>query len=107
MRVVGTGHAFALTVALAAAPALARGSSSLTGDYVCVYGCRLTDANPSIEIQGDAAACVNEFGGLYLGKLLSETTIACFRKTGTLDFDGVTLTWSDGVIWKRLKPPAR
>jgi hypothetical protein len=30
-------------------PAASQSLSRLTGDYVCDYGCRLTDANPSSE----------------------------------------------------------
>jgi hypothetical protein len=74
---------------------------SFSGDYVCTYGCRLTDANPSVAIDGDAAICTNEFGGLFRGRVLSETSIACFNKVGVLASDGVTLNWSDGVVWKR------
>jgi hypothetical protein len=107
MQVVARPFGVALAAALVASPASAQDASPLTGDYVCAYGCRLTDANPSIAIHGDDADCMNEFGGLYRGKLLSPTTIACFRKTGALGADGVTLTWSDGVIWKRHTAPAK
>jgi hypothetical protein len=85
-------------------PAASQSLSRLTGDYVCAYGCRLTDANPSIEIKGDEADCVNEYGGLFQGKALGGDGVACFRKTGRLSTDGLTITWSDGVIWKRHDP---
>ena len=52
-------------------------------------------------IDGAAAICMNEFGGLYRGRVLSEKSISCFNKTGVLAADGVTLRWSDGVVWKR------
>jgi len=84
-----------------AAPAPAQTISPLTGDYVCAYGCRLTDANPSLEVKGGEAICVNEYGGLFRGQVLSAESVACFRKTGRLSPDGSTLTWSDGVIWRR------
>jgi len=94
---------FAAFLALAAslAPASAQSPPSLSGDYVCVYGCRLTDANPSVAIDGAAANCMNEFGGLFRGRVLGDTSISCFNKTGVLAPDGVTLNWSDGVVWKR------
>jgi len=82
-------------------PASAQSPASLSGDYVCTYGCRLTDANPSVAIDGVAANCMNEFGGLYRGRVLSEKSISCFNKTGVLAADGVSLRWSDGVVWKR------
>jgi hypothetical protein len=76
-------------------------AQTLSGDYVCTYGCRLTDANPSIAVDGSVAICVNEFGGLFRGRVLSETSVSCFNKVGVLASDGVTLNWSDGVVWKR------
>jgi hypothetical protein len=76
----------------------------LTGDYVCTYGCRLTDANPSIGIKGGEVDCVNEYGGLFQGEPIGADGVACFCKTGRLSADGVTITWSDGVIWKRHGP---
>src|SRR5580698_10839558 len=33
-------------------PAASQSLSRLTGDYVCAYGCRLTDANLSIVVKG-------------------------------------------------------
>jgi hypothetical protein len=83
------------------APAASQSLSRFTGDYVCAYGCRLTDANPSITVKDGEADCVNEYGGLFKGKPLGADGVACFRKTGRLSADGVTITWSDGVIWKR------
>jgi hypothetical protein len=95
--------------ALAAALILSLGraaatGSPLDGEYVCAYGCRATDANPTLAVHGDEADCTNEFGGLFRGKLLSETAVACFRQTGVLGHDGITLKWSNGVIWKRHGP---
>jgi hypothetical protein len=81
--------------------ASAQTAPSLAGDYVCSYGCRLTDANPSVAVDGAAATCMNEFGGLFRGRVLSATSVSCFNKVGVLASDGVTLNWSDGVIWKR------
>ena len=81
-------------------PAASQSLSRLIGDYVCAYGCRLTDANPSIRVEGGEVDCVNEYGGLFRGKLLGADGVACFNKTGRLSADGVTITWSDGVIWK-------
>ena len=85
-------------------PAASQSLSRLTGDYVCAYGCRLTDADPSIEVKGGEVDCVNEYGGLFQGKPIGADGVACFRKTGRLSADGVTITWSDGVIWKRHGP---
>jgi hypothetical protein len=76
----------------------------LTGDYVCASGCRLTDANPSIGVKDGEVDCVNEYGGLFQGKSIGADGVACFHKTGRLSADGVTITWSDGVIWKRHGP---
>jgi ABC-type oligopeptide transport system substrate-binding subunit len=92
-----------LLLSLAAAPsaASAQTSPSLSGDYLCAYGCRLSDVNPSVAVDGVVATCVNEFGGLFRGRVLSETSISCFNKIGVLASDGITLNWSDGVIWKR------
>lgn len=97
------GLAIGLTASLASA---AETSSRLTGDWVCAYGCRLTDANPSIVVKGDEADCTNEYGGLFQGRVLGPDAVACFRKTGQLSPDGLTLTWSDGVIWTRHGPAA-
>ena len=86
------------------APAVSQSLSRLTGDYVCAAGCRLTDANPSISAKNGEADCVNEYGGLFQGKLIGADGVACFRKTGRLSADGLTIIWSDGVIWKRHGP---
>ncbi len=94
---LGLGSALAL-------PAVSQSLSRLTGDYVCAYGCRLTDANPSIMVKGREVDCVNEYGGLFRGKPIGADGVACFHKTGQLSADGVTITWSDGVIWKRHGP---
>jgi hypothetical protein len=81
------GLAVAL-VPLAASQSLSR----LTGDYVCAYGCRLTDANPSSKVKGSEAERVNEYGGLFHGKPLDADGVACFRETGRLSADGPTIT---------------
>jgi hypothetical protein len=70
-------------------------------DYVCAYGCRLTDANPRLEIRGDVARCWNELGGLYVGEFLPPDGVSCFRKTGRLVDGGARIEWSDGVLWRR------
>jgi hypothetical protein len=41
---------------------------------------------------------------MFQGKPIGADGVACFRKTGRLSADGVTITWSDGVIWKRQGP---
>lgn len=92
--------AFALNVNLAP-PAAAQSISRLTGDYVCAYGCRSTDVNPDIEVKGGEADCMNEYGGLFQGETVGPDVVNCFNKTGRLSSDGLTITWSDGVIWKR------
>jgi hypothetical protein len=99
----GLSLALGLVVALVL-PAASQSLSRLAGDYVCAYGCRLTDANPSIAIKGGEVDCVNEYGGLFQGKPIGADGVACFRKIGRLSADGVTITWSDGVIWKRRGP---
>jgi hypothetical protein len=88
-------------------PALAQDGASLSGDYRCAYGCRLTDANPSLEIRGDEAACMNEYGGLYRGRLFADGSLHCFNKIGRLQSDGRTIRWSDGVIWTRVERGVR
>jgi hypothetical protein len=98
--------ALGLGVALVS-PAASQSLSRLTGDYVCAYGCRLTDANPSIRVKDGEVDCVNEYGGLFQGKLIGPNGVACFHKTGRLSADGVTIIWSDGVIWKRHGPAPR
>jgi hypothetical protein len=100
-RSIAFGAASWLPALAASVSGAAQTASPLPGDFVCTYGCRLTDANPSVAIDGVAALCMNEFGGLFRGRVLSETSISCFNKTGVLASDGVTLNWSDGVVWKR------
>jgi hypothetical protein len=75
--------------------------ATTSGEYVCVHGCRLTDANPTLQIEGDVARCTNEIGGLFVGRALGDGSVACFNKIGKFAPDGVTLNWSDGVIWRR------
>jgi hypothetical protein len=99
-RFQGAAFALSLGAGLASA-AVAQTVSRLDGDYVCAYGCRLTDANPSLVVKGGEADCVNEYGGLFRGQVLGADSVACFRKIGRLSPDGLTLTWSDGVIWRR------
>jgi hypothetical protein len=82
----------------------AAAASPLDGEYVCAYGCRATDANPTLAVHGDEVDCMNEFGGVFKGKLLSQASVACFRQTGVLGRDRATLTWTNGVIWKRHGP---
>jgi hypothetical protein len=98
-RFVGLG--LSLYLGALAYPAGAQNASPLTGDYVCAYGCRLTDANPGIVVNQGVADCTNEFGGLFRGQVLGADSVACFGKTGRLASDGLTLNWSDGVIWRR------
>jgi hypothetical protein len=100
---------FAFLVLFAAdlSSALAQNAPPMSGDYACSYGCRLTDANPSVAIDGEKADCMNELGGIFHGRALSATSISCFNKTGVLASDGITLNWSDGVIWKRYLGPPR
>ena len=81
--------------------ARAEGAEALDGFYVCEAGCRVTDAAPSITIEGDVALCTNELGGLFRGKRLSATTIACFNKTGALSADGARIVWNSGMVWRR------
>ncbi|MGD0722844.1 MAG: hypothetical protein ABR970_17560 [Roseiarcus sp.] len=88
-------------------PARADGAASIAGVYRCVYGCRMTDVDPGIEINGDAADCMNELGGLFRGRLLAADSIACFNKLGALSNDRTTIRWTDGVVWKRLPAPSR
>jgi hypothetical protein len=91
--------------AIIAAPALAE-DRSIEGTYVCESGCRVTDAYPSIAIDGDKAICMNEFGGVFDGRVVSRTSVSCFNKLGALSDDGQTIRWGDGgVVWRRA--PAR
>lgn len=97
----------ALATAVASAcPAFADdGGASFSGDYVCNYGCRLTDGAPRIEVNGAEARCWNEFGGVFQGRLLGDNLLFCFNKLGALSQDGTTIRWDGGMIWRRL--PAR
>jgi hypothetical protein len=94
-----------LTIGLCCAVPLAapqaQDGAALAGDYLCQYGCRVTDAPPSVAIDGDRADCMNEFGGMFHGRVLTGRSIACFNQTGALSPDCVTLTWSNGVIWRK------
>jgi hypothetical protein len=98
-----TTKALAVALILSLSRAAMAGSP-LEGEYVCAYGCRATDANPSLTVHNDEVDCMNEFGGLFRGKLLSPTSVGCFHQTGRLGRDGTTLTWSNGVIWRRHGP---
>jgi hypothetical protein len=88
-------------------PARADGAASIAGVYRCAYGCRLTDVDPSIEVNGDAADCMNELGGLYRGRAPTRTSVLCFGKVGALSADGTILRWNNGVVWVRISPPSR
>jgi hypothetical protein len=70
-------------------------------DYVCTFGCRLTDANPRLEIKGAVARCWNEFGGIYVGEFRPPDSLACFHKIGRILGGGARVEWSDGVVWQR------
>jgi hypothetical protein len=93
--------ALVVTLCTAVVPAMAQCRNSFPGDWVCAYGCRITDANPRVEVEGNAARCWNELGGVFFGAVLSAGSLSCFHKIGTLSCDGNTIEWSDGVIWKR------
>jgi len=103
VRARSAAHALRLAFAAAALAWVvpAKAASALDGEYVCVYGCRPTDANPTVSVRGDEADCVDELGGLFKGQRLSENAVSCFRQTGVLGPDGQTITWSNGVIWRR------
>jgi hypothetical protein len=73
----------------------------LAADYVCAYGCRPTDANPRLEIDGRVARCWNELGGLFIGEFRPPDGIACFHKIGRIVDGGARIEWSDGVLWRR------
>jgi hypothetical protein len=103
LRLCPSRSALAAALILSLSRAAAAGSP-LDGEYVCAYGCRMTDANPTLAVQGEEVDCMNEFGGLFRGRLLSQTAVACFRQTGVLQRDGATLKWSNGVIWRRHGP---
>jgi hypothetical protein len=87
-------------------PALAQSDASIAGAYICETGCRLTDAAPSVEIDGSHATCMNELGGIYHGTLLSADSVYCFGKVGKLSEDGKSIRWDSGMVWKRLPEPA-
>jgi hypothetical protein len=93
----------AIAVLLLVADRSARGedAATLDGLYVCEAGCRVTDAAPSVQIEGDVALCTNELGGLFRGKRLSATTLACFNKIGALSADGAHIVWNSGMVWRR------
>ena len=98
------GLMIALPVAANVFQASAESGRSFSGAYRCQYGCRFTDAAPSLEIAGNVARCVNELGGLYVGRVLGRNAIWCFNKRGSLSASGQTIRWSDGVVWKRQGP---
>ncbi len=81
----------------------AEAAEALDGVYVCEAGCRVTDAAPSVEIEGDVALCTDELGGLYRGRRLSATTLACFNKIGALSADGAHIVWNSGMVWRRVR----
>jgi hypothetical protein len=54
----------------------------LTGDYVCAYGCRVTDANPSIVVKGGEVDCVNEYGELFQESPLAPTAWPASARLG-------------------------
>ena len=91
---------FATVLCFAAAPGVVP-MTPLAADYVCAYGCRLTDANPRLEIEGAVARCWNEIGGLFVGEFHAPDSLACFRKTGHILDGGARIEWSDGVVWRR------
>jgi hypothetical protein len=93
--------ALALFLLPTAALAASAESAPPAADYVCAYGCRPTDANPRLEIEGRVARCWNEIGGLYIGQFSSPDRVACFRKIGHIRDGGARIEWSDGVIWRR------
>jgi hypothetical protein len=93
--------AVAACYAVPLAATQAQDGAALIGDYICQYGCRLTDALPSVAIDGDKADCMNELGGIFHGRRLNPRSIACFNQTGVLSADGKTLTWTNGEIWEK------
>jgi hypothetical protein len=59
--IIGCIRLLSLALGLSVAcvsPVASQSLSRLTGDYVCTFGCRLTDANPSIIVNGGEAECV-------------------------------------------------
>jgi hypothetical protein len=95
-----------LLVAGIVSPALAQSGASIAGVYVCQTGCRVTDAAPSVTLDGNDAACTNELGGIYRGKLLSDGSLSCFNTVGKLSADGQAIRWNNGMIWRRVAAPA-
>jgi hypothetical protein len=85
---------------LAASPGFAQPAPT-AADYICEFGCRQTDANPRLEIEGTVARCWNEIGGLYVGELHPPDSVSCFHKSGHILGDGARIEWSDGVLWRR------
>ncbi len=93
-------------VSLVAATSSGAAQSSIAGDYECAYGCRVTDAAPSVEIDEAAANWgMNELGGDLSRPGAREQCDLLLQQGGTLLNDGVTLQWADGVIWKRHRMP--
>ena len=90
-----------LAPGLAATPAQA--GDPIAGIWRCASGCRVTDANPSIETSCAAAQCLNEFGGIFRGARLSGASVACFNQVGTLSEDGAEVRWSGGMVWRRVR----
>jgi hypothetical protein len=72
-------------------------SRRLTGDFVCAYGCRPTDANPSVRVKNGEADCVNGYSGIFRGKPLGADGVACPRKTGRLSADGL-MRWRSPIV---------
>jgi hypothetical protein len=98
MKFVG---ARAVSMLLLAAEPTAAETAPPAADYVCSYGCRATDANPRLEIEGGVARCWNELGGLYVGEFHPPDGLSCFHKTGRILDGGARIEWSDGVLWRR------
>ena len=97
-----TPRLFAIGLVIAAVQAAhATDATTLAGDYVCKSDCHLSDAPPSIEIDGTAARCHSDLGGVSYGQMLSATSVACFNMVGTLSQDGRTILWSNGGVWER------
>ena len=77
LRIYETVPGLIIAIAMAAqlSPAKAQSGASMSGVYDCVYGCRVTEAAPSVQIEGNAAVCANELGGIYQGRLLSRNSL--------------------------------
>ena len=93
---LGVAMLFCLAAGLAAAQ-----TAPPAADYVCVYGCRATDASPRLEIEGGVARCWSELGGLYVGEYHPPDGVSCFHKAGRILDGGARIEWSDGVRWQR------